>query len=1497
MTTTTVPLPVSVAAIADSPVLTVQAASGDENSAIALNIAAALSDTDGSELLSDVTISGIPAGTTLSVGTLNPDDTVTLTQAELAGLTITPPPDSDVDFTLSVSATATEGAGGDTATATVALPVSVVPVDSNITFVGGDGDDSFTGGIGDDLLFGGGGSDTLAGGAGADTLYAGDFENLLRNSESFGAGTAWSSAAVTMSAGGAAPGGTEISTLLSGTSEGNGRIWQLVDGLEAGGTYTLSFWHHGDNMRMAAAALDFATNLDTVFVGASSTWQQVSLTVTLGASETGFYFQLGGGGQLGLGNSAEIWGLQINTGVSAGGYVATGDTPVVAVADTAPNTLFGNAGADTLHGAAGSDLLHGGDGSDRLFGNRGDDFLLGGAGDDFLSGGAGVDTLFGGAGDDTLDGGAGDDVSLITAGDGFDVIDGFGAGDRIDLLAQPAAGTIEDVFAAATDDGVNTTISFGNGDGLRLNGVRLADLSADDFILPPVITDDITFVGGLGDDTFAGGIGNDTLDGGGGNDRLFGGAGADTLIGGAGAASLYGDGLMNLLRNSESFGAGTAWDSWAVTMAAGGPGPAGTGTATALAGMDAGNGRVYQLVDGLTGGETYTLSFWHRGDGFRTTATAEGFGSNLAIAQVSASSEWQHVELSFTLGATDSGFYFFVGGGGGFNLGNSAEIWGAQVNTGVSAGGYVATTNEPAGTVIDTATNLLIGGDGDDTLTGAAGDDLLFGGGGSDTLAGGAGADTLYAGDFENLIRNSESFGAGTAWNSWAVTMADGGPGPGGTGTATALSGTDAGNGRVYQLVDGLTGGETYTLSFWHRGDGFRTTATAEGFGSNLATLQVSASSEWQQVELSFTLGATDSSFYFFIGGGGQFNLGNSAEIWGAQVNTGRAAGGYVATGDTPIAAAADTTPNTLFGDAGADTLHGAAGSDLLSGGEGSDRLFGNRGDDVLQGGAGDDTLDGGAGDDVFVIAAGDGFDVIDGFGAGDRIDLLGQPAAGTIEDVLAAATDDGVNTTISFGNGDGLRLNGVRLADLSTDNFILPPISDITFVGGLGDDTFAGGIGDDTLDGGGGNDLLFGGAGSGTLIGGAGSDTLFGDGLMNLLRNSESFGAGTAWDSWAVTMAAGGPGPAGTGTATALAGMDAGNGRVYQLVDGLTAGETYTLSFWHRGDGFRTTATAEGFGSNLAIAQVSASSDWQQVELSFTLGATDSGFYFFIGGGGQFNLGNSAEIWGAQVNTGGAAGEYVATTNVPVGTEIDTAADLLIGGDGDDTLTGAAGDDTLDGGAGNDILDGGAGNDVFVIAAGDGADVIQGFVAGSTAGDWIDLGGQPAIADFAALLAAATDDGANTTISFGNGDALTLLGVRKLDLTADDFSFDGSPPIGPAGAVESIGDSELAGGSETETLAGGGDKAKVGVGDDILSGGGGAEMILFDFDSSAELVGNFSSDQSVKSDEPAPNLADFLAVQSAPSSDAVLDLGGDDGAALIVVQETALASDDFFFG
>ncbi|MBT6406808.1 MAG: DUF4114 domain-containing protein, partial [Rhodospirillaceae bacterium] len=112
---------------AEAPDLAATDAAGLEDNAIALDVSAALTDTDGSETLS-ITVSDIPEGAVLSAGTVNDDGSVTLTAAQLDGLTVTPPENSNEDFDLTITATSTESSTGDTATTTASLAVDVVGV-------------------------------------------------------------------------------------------------------------------------------------------------------------------------------------------------------------------------------------------------------------------------------------------------------------------------------------------------------------------------------------------------------------------------------------------------------------------------------------------------------------------------------------------------------------------------------------------------------------------------------------------------------------------------------------------------------------------------------------------------------------------------------------------------------------------------------------------------------------------------------------------------------------------------------------------------------------------------------------------------------------------------------------------------------------------------------------------------------------------------------------------------------------------------------------------------------------------------------------------------------------------------------------------------------------------------------------------------------------------------------------------------------------------------
>ncbi|WP_186455026.1 Ig-like domain-containing protein, partial [Nitrospirillum amazonense] len=121
---TTGTLSITVAPVADAPVLSLQASVGHEDQPIALSISASLVDPAQGETLS-VTVAGVPAGAHLSAGVDNHDGTWTLSAGQLTGLTLTPP--ADYSGTLTLSVTAHAEVGGTSADTTGTLAVTVDP--------------------------------------------------------------------------------------------------------------------------------------------------------------------------------------------------------------------------------------------------------------------------------------------------------------------------------------------------------------------------------------------------------------------------------------------------------------------------------------------------------------------------------------------------------------------------------------------------------------------------------------------------------------------------------------------------------------------------------------------------------------------------------------------------------------------------------------------------------------------------------------------------------------------------------------------------------------------------------------------------------------------------------------------------------------------------------------------------------------------------------------------------------------------------------------------------------------------------------------------------------------------------------------------------------------------------------------------------------------------------------------------------------------------------
>lgn len=285
-------------------------------------------------------------------------------------------------------------------------------------------------------------------------------------------------------------------------------------------------------------------------------------------------------------------------------------------------------------------------------------------------------------------------------------------------------------------------------------------------------------VGGEGDDRLYGSLGDDLLYGGGGADSLYGGAGADSLYGGTGndllvagsdgggsssltidasnvtttdngftvTAKKIVDGILgpasvdNLTTDNGSFGVGVDGDA---------------GDTAAQLGYDEGSGRSEELIVSLDQPATQaevdvTQLFDNHGEVGRWTALSDG-------SQVATSSFVSAPGASTTTATIAPGEAFD-------QLVFTADPRDAS-KTGSSLTGSEYYVKEIRLTYPEDAGvgNLLVGGEGNDSLTGGAGDDVLNGGPGTDVLVGDTGADTFYfAGPADGTLQESNGVSAST---------------------------------------------------------------------------------------------------------------------------------------------------------------------------------------------------------------------------------------------------------------------------------------------------------------------------------------------------------------------------------------------------------------------------------------------------------------------------------------------------------------------------------------------------------------------------------------------------------------------------------------------------------------------------------------------------------------------------------------------------------------
>ncbi|WP_289078324.1 Ig-like domain-containing protein, partial [uncultured Thalassospira sp.] len=123
---------IEVEKVADAPTLSAGSVTGLEDSAISLNVSAALNDLDGGSETLSVVISGVPVGAILSAGTNNGDGTWSVPAGQLGGLKITPPENYSGSFSLTVTATSRE-ANGSTSSTSSSFTVDVAGVADGAT--------------------------------------------------------------------------------------------------------------------------------------------------------------------------------------------------------------------------------------------------------------------------------------------------------------------------------------------------------------------------------------------------------------------------------------------------------------------------------------------------------------------------------------------------------------------------------------------------------------------------------------------------------------------------------------------------------------------------------------------------------------------------------------------------------------------------------------------------------------------------------------------------------------------------------------------------------------------------------------------------------------------------------------------------------------------------------------------------------------------------------------------------------------------------------------------------------------------------------------------------------------------------------------------------------------------------------------------------------------------------------------------------------------------
>ena len=221
-------------------------------------------------------------------------------------------------------------------------------------------------------------------------------------------------------------------------------------------------------------------------------------------------------------------------------------------------------------------------------------------------------------------------------------------------------------------------------------------------------------------------------------------------------------------------------------------------------------------------------------------------------------------------------------------------------------------------------------------------------------------------------------------------------------------------------------------------------------------------------------------------------------------------------------------------------------------------------------------------------------------------------------------------------------------------------------------------------------------------------------------------------------------------------------------------------------------------------------------------------------GGNGDDTLdGGAGNDWASYANAGGAVTVDLSagTSSGADGNDDLTEIENVLGGIGNDSILGDGLNNRLDGGNGDDRLDGGAGNDALNGGAGNDT------VIGGQGFDSLDGGTDIDLVDFSAVTGDIFKNGTSNNFDF-DGVSARVVGFERFLLgSGNDFVFFGTATqsatldggVGNDVIVSGSGDDSLFGGTGNDFLNGGegNDTLDGGIGDDVLSDDGGNDSIF----------------------------------------------------------------------